>query len=194
MTVKLRNVTKWKLLPIGDVLYLAKPEPRLIRLEVNCVGETRVDVVVEETHVFLWAGQGLQTIEFAVPGPCALIFTSESEVFYATDDSGDAGVVDMEETPFTSIMNRRVRNPQMELMMFKMEQNINRRLDQQREEYEAQLARLGHDPDTGEVNDDDDEEVSPNPDGGSAGTSPDGNPAPAAKKDEGKSDDDGTKP
>lgn len=191
MTVKLRNVTKWKLLPIGEVLSLPKPEPRVIRLEVNCVAETRVDVLVDETLVFLWAGQGLQTIEFAVPGPCEVIFTSEAEVFYATDDSGDAGVVDMEETPFTSIMNRRVRNPQMELMMFKMEQNINRRLDQQREEYEAQLARLGHNPDTGEVLDE--PEVSENAAGGSERAAAAGDTAPADEKDEGKSDDDGTK-
>lgn len=192
MTVKLRNVTKWKLLPIGEVLSLPKREPRLIRLEVNCVADTRVDVVLDETCVFLWAGQGLQTIEFAVPGPCEVVFTSEAEVFYSTDDSGEAGVVDMEETPFTSIMNRRVRNPQIELMMFKMQQNIERRLDQQRDEYQAQLARLGHNPDTGEVNDE--PEVPENPAGGSERTPAAGDTAPASKKDEGKPDDAGTKP
>lgn len=191
MTVKLRNVTKWKLLSAGGVLSLPKDEPRLIRLEVNCVGDTRIDVISGDAVIFLWAGQGLETIEFAVPGPCEVVFTSEAEVFYATDDSGEAGVSDMEETPFTTIMSRRVRNPQMELMMFKMQQNIERRLDQQRAEYDAQIARLGHDPDTGEVNDD--TEIAPNPDEGSGRTAKAGDTPPTPEKDEGKPDNGGAK-
>lgn len=191
MTIKLKDITKWVKLPMGQILALAHDAPRKVALEVNCAAETRIDVVHGESITFLAVVHGYAAIEFGVPGPVELVFTSEDDVFYATDDGGMIGFEYPEESSFTTIMNRRSRNPELERMMWKLESRMYARIASQEEE----LARLRGEvrtvnSETGEVDDGEDDTDGGTGTGG--GTPPSGTGDEAAAPAKGKAPDAGT--
>lgn len=155
MTIKVRDITKWAKLPAGFAINCVGEGLRRVKLEVNCETATRFDVVQGEEMTFLAAVDGLKTIEFVVDGPCEVAADTEGEVWFFTQDGEVTAIDDPEATTFTKIAGRRSRNPELELMMFKAEQRMNARLESQRAEFEAYMAKVGkHDPETGEVIDD----------------------------------------
>lgn len=166
MVIRLHNVSKWARLD-GGILPFVGIQHRKIRIDVNCETDTRFDIVIpgegEEADklIMLAAGVvGLETLDFTAPADCALHASSEGEVWYFTNEGDDQSVPAVEDEIFTTIANRRARNPQLEMMMFKQEQNINRRLKAQAAEFQAMIDAIGvqHDTVTGEVFDDDDAE------------------------------------
>ena len=160
MVIKIHNVTKWSELKPGEALTLRGQEgqPRKVRVELNCVAPTRVDLVEGDGSVwFLGTVEGFEVVEFSTEAAEAqLVPTSEGEVWFFTND-GDQIAVDrsMEAESFTKVMQRRVRNPQLEAIEWKMRQNMERRFAQQAAELEAlraaQAKLAGADPVTGEV-------------------------------------------
>lgn len=161
MVVRLHNVNKWQRLSPGEVLSLPGPldQPRKVRLEVNCVEPTRFDVVSgpagAEEHFFLAVVTGYQVLEFSVPGDVKVVPTTDGEVWFFTNDGDSIASKNVQAVPFTKIASRRTRNPDLELMMFKMEQNQKRREAALRAEMQALMAaRTPHDLETGEVDDD----------------------------------------
>lgn len=128
---------------------------RTIRLEVNCPERTRVDVAFEDgTEMFLANVDGYEKIEFTGSGAVVVGFKGKGYVWFFTDDGRAVTVPPSEGAKsFTKLMNRRARNMEVELMMFKMEQNINRRIAALTAEYEARLDNLSvgeFDDETGE--------------------------------------------
>lgn len=167
MVVRIHNVGKWSQLKPGALIELTKTMGRRVRLQVNCEVPTRFDVIEGERGTFLAVVEGLETIEFTA-GADAYIGASPStdsgEVWYFTNDGDQVAADRPEAVSFTKIASRRTRNPELEHMMFKMEQNMNRRiaaLAQEMAQYQAP-----HDPETGEVTD----EVSVGPVDGNPGT------------------------
>lgn len=141
MVLKVHNVTKWRVLEPGQVLTLtgADGEARKVRVELNCVEVTRVDWVAADGRVwFLGIVHGYEVVEFTTyDGDSQLVFTTEGDVWYFTNDGDQVGVDrSMESESFATVMQRRARNPQLELMLWKMNQNIERRLAQQAAEIE----------------------------------------------------------
>lgn len=171
MVVRVHNVTKWQELPSGEVLALVGVERRKIRLELNCPEPTRFDLVWKppaaqsEDSVFLGVCDGLDVIEFSAPaGECKVVPTSESEVWFFTNEGDQIAVPRPETATFTKVATRRTRNHELELMMHRLEQNMARRLGLQAAEIERELLRrqeaaraAGADPETGEVNERPDE-------------------------------------
>lgn len=155
MVVRIHNIGKWSALKPGQILQLAGEHARKIRLEVNCVAPTRVDVIEGGKPTFLAVVQGYEVIEFVAGGEAHVAFTSDDETWYFTNDGDQIAAERPEAVSFTTIANRRARNPELERMMFKMEQNINRRLNHLAAENEelrkARDAATPHDPETGEV-------------------------------------------
>lgn len=127
MVIKLHNTDKWELLETGKVLAFKGNVPRLVRVEFNCVAPTRIDLKEAERGTFLAVVQGHEVIEFTCSGDAELIATSDDEVWFHTD-YGDGLAFESFAESFTKLANRRVRNPDLELMMFKAEQRINARL------------------------------------------------------------------
>lgn len=157
MTIKVRDITKWAKLPAGFAINCMGEGLRRVKLEVNCETATRFDVVQGDEMTFLAAVDGLKTIEFVVDGPCEVAADTEGEVWFFTQDGEVTAIEDEGAKTFTKIAGRRSRNPELELMMFKAEQRMNARLESQRAEMEAYLAKVGkHDPETGEVIDEQD--------------------------------------
>lgn len=132
------NIDKWHPLEKGECLEFEKKGKRRVRLQVNspapvCFFLSRPG----EKPVFLAKTDGLDTIVFSVEGEFSVapdafcqIYTAEREKIHAT------GIGEK----FTKIMERKPRNREFELMQFNMMKNVNRRLEQQRAEYEALLA------------------------------------------------------
>lgn len=192
MVVRIHNVSKWLTVPAGEILYLKGDGPRRVRIELNAAAPCRADVVVldqaqRETKTLLGVFQGLETYEFWVDGTAHLILTTDEDVAYFTNDGGQIAEDRPELVSFTSIMNRRARNPQQELMMFKMQQNINRRLDAlaaENERLRADIEKVPpHDPETGEIKDG---EIGAAASAGTAGEAPSGDAAAASAPDKGE--------
>lgn len=163
MVVRIQNIGKWAALAPGDILPLLGEGLRKVRLEVNCPAPTRFDVVEningENKLTFLAVVVGHETLEFSVTGAEAHIApTSDSEVWFFTNDGDDVSFEVPGAVSFTKVMNRRTRNPAQEMMMFKMEQNMLRRMELQAAEIAelrqvAEARAAGANTETGELED-----------------------------------------
>jgi hypothetical protein len=151
MVVRVHNLRKWQRIAAGSMLVLSGAHARKIRLEVNSPGDCRADLIMGDKHVFLAAFRGMEVIEFTGEGDVSLMFSGPDEVWYFTAD-GQVISYDAAAQSFTKPMSRKSRNPDLERMMFKLEQNARRREAQQADEFRAMLAARGpHNPETGEV-------------------------------------------
>lgn len=131
MVVRLHNINKWAVLPPGAALALAGTDLHRVRVDFNCSRPTDIRLVEGEGDkmnvVFLANIVGLEAVEFVAAPGAHIVADSEGDVFYFTDE-GTKDSHAIEQVSFTGLMTRRARNPQQELMMFKMQQNINARL------------------------------------------------------------------
>lgn len=169
--MRLHNLSKWAQLPPTDGLRLGASDTRQVRLDVNTTLPTRIDAVVGGQGTFLAIVDGYQTLEFTIEGDAELMFSpshEDGEVWYFTNEGGDQPFEVPDVIPFVSIMNRRARNHALEEMMFRANQNIERRLAHLDAEYAELKSQLGYDPDTGIPNDDD-TEVTDDDTGGTEG-------------------------
>ena len=144
---RLFNLDKWQVMPEGRALKFDTDRPRVIRLDVNSSGPTNLYVMwrgqVDEEHAeatFLAHVHGRDVIEFHTPGAFALVCDGEPCSVYSVD--GDVWtLVDPAPEIFTRIHERRVRNPDLELIVAKMQQNMERRLAIQADELRAVIER-----------------------------------------------------
>lgn len=163
MAIKLHNLSKWAPIAAGTLLELAGEFTRPIRLHVNAPGDTLAHLVIKvrnpegdyvERRVFLAAFSGLQILEFTATGTVQVAFSGPDEVWYFTDDGDQIAYIRPDTPVFTKMMERRVRNPDLERMMWKLEQNARRRESMMRAEFEARIAATpGVNTETGEVDD-----------------------------------------
>lgn len=155
MVIRINNIGKWTELAVDKVLDLAGEGQRKVRVELNCEAPTRLDVWQGVDKTLLAVVEGYQVVEFSIDGEAELAATSEGEVWYFTNHGDDLSVERPDEKSITTIMSRRARNPQQELMMFKLQQNVNKRMDAlaaEADELRAALAAATpHDAETGEV-------------------------------------------
>lgn len=147
MVVRIHNLSKWLALQPGEMLELKGQDKRRVTLEVNCPALTRFDVVIGDVPTFLAVVQGWETLQFSAPAECFLVATSDDEVWYFTNDGDQIAAQRPEAVTFTKIANRRTRNPDLERMMFKMEQNALRREAALRDEIDAMRAAQAEEED-----------------------------------------------
>ena len=146
MAIKLYSIERWKALAAGAAVQFEKPAEaaRRVRLNVNVAAPTVFHIEDADGPRLLAAvPAGLETIEFSAAGKFA-VFAAEGsgEVHYQVADEEPTAHRVVNPVVFTKLAQRRRRNPELEEMMFRMEQNINRRMESQRVEYEAALARM----------------------------------------------------
>lgn len=164
--VRVHNVTKWARLPKGEELEIVGDALRRVRLEVNSPERAKAYLVREDAPpVFLAVSEGLGVIEFSTPAEKVRVqFVSDEPVWYYTAEGDQIAVARPESPSFVRVASRRERNHELEQMMFKMEQNMNRRIALQFEDLERARAQLeayrasqavaaGADEETGEVSD-----------------------------------------
>lgn len=138
---RLTNVDKWFILESGKTLNFENPLPRKVRLEVNAEGDARlyyVDGNGETT--FLALVRGRDVIEFYNHGEFG-VMADGVDVWLYTIDGEDVSFEIPEAETFTKLVERRTRNPEVEMMQYMMKQNMQAMLDAQRSEMEQLLNR-----------------------------------------------------
>lgn len=151
MVKRIQNLSKWNVLASGEALQLEGDHRRKIRVELNAPMRTRVDVIAEGLTVFLGVIEGLDVVEFTADGVVQLVFSplneaELSEVWYFTSDGDQYARSTVNPVTFLELpLGGVVRNPQVEMMIFKQQQN-NLRLQAQvakdRVALEARFAEL----------------------------------------------------
>lgn len=123
----LGDLARWRLLDKKGIEF-AREEPRKVRLELFGSGEALVSVEQGKRSFPLGLIDGYTVVSFWVPGRYRIWaegvcygYTPEMETL-ATEIPGAV--------TFTRIVERRQRNPELELMMSKMTANLERRIQQ----------------------------------------------------------------
>lgn len=129
------NVDKWTLVEQGQSLAFSNIRPRNVRLDVNAPQETEIWYVCQNTGeaLFLALVKGRDVLEFGCVGPFELTVKG-GFVMVFTNDGDDISLAPTAEQAFVKVMERRRRNPELEHIAYVMEQNLNRRLEQQANE------------------------------------------------------------
>lgn len=133
------NLDKWRVVAEGEMISFSGDRPRTVRLEVNC--EDRTKFYVEEhgfEPAFLAVVEGRDALEFSANGPFDLLVMGGTAAVY-TADGDDWSVSEVDGETFTRIVERKVRNPELELMMYQAQQNAEARFAAQSEELERRL-------------------------------------------------------
>ncbi|MBS0259542.1 MAG: hypothetical protein JSR13_17665 [Proteobacteria bacterium] len=146
MVVKLNSLSRWSSLGSKQAIVFDGSDiaERRVRIDFNLEAATAffiVDRDGEETFLCaLPAGQ--ETVEFSAAGKFSVYAEAGSgAVHYISADLEPTFSEVVDPVIFTKIANRRHRNPELEEMMFRMNQNLERRLAQQADEFEAAFAR-----------------------------------------------------
>lgn len=149
---------------------------RKLTFKVNCVAETRLDLVEldrdDARTTFLWAGRGMEEVEVYAEGYAEVVVTSAEDVFFHTTERSGIAHKDEEAGTFTKIANRRARNPELDAIMLRAEINMNRRLARLEMEMERKYGGAGKriNMETGEVTDERAQESADDTGGAGGGT------------------------
>lgn len=145
MLIKLNSIDRWKELESGGQINFVGEEgvERRVRLHLNCEAETSFYLEDQNGPRFLTGcGMGVTTLEFGAMGKFAVYpHEGASTVQYQTAEDEPTFATIVDPVIFTKIANRRHRNPELEEIVFRMNQNIERRLSAQAQEFEAALER-----------------------------------------------------
>ena len=127
----LKDINKFILAEPGSALSLVDGEfPREVRLEINAEETVRLAVRSEskpELLRFLTDVRGRDTVVFTLDEPGEVGWTSDGQVWLWTVELEAAAVISDAES-FTKIAERRPRNPDMERVARKMQENADRRM------------------------------------------------------------------
>lgn len=143
MGIKLKNLDKWRAILDGEVVSLgggSQLDARLIKLEVNAPYETRLYIGTGDDQRFLAVVDGYDTVEFYEIGEVDIHADGPFHLYTAEFEQLSVEIPDAES--FTTIVERRHRNPELEYIAGKMQQNMERRLAIAARDTELLLQRL----------------------------------------------------
>lgn len=165
------NLDKWRYLAQGEVIRFTSDRPRTVRLEVNAEDKCKFFVAEgAEDPVFLAVVEGRDALEFSAQGEFDLLVTGGSAAIY-TADGDDWSVAEVDGATFTKIVERRMRNPELEYMMFVQNQNMEKRLAQQADELQRRFEASAAERDARRVPEPVAQLAAPVAEGGGAATS-----------------------
>lgn len=120
----------------------AEERDRKIRLDVNAAGEATlyyVDGDGETTLLGLVCGRDV--LEFQTHGGAFSIAIEDADCWVFTIDGEDVSFQVPEAVTFTRLVERRQRNPEVEMMQYMMNRNMQILLESQRDELEQMFNR-----------------------------------------------------
>lgn len=135
---RILNMNAWRMLGDGEALAFTGENPRQVRLEVNAPDVARLYVGIGNESMFLARVSGRDVIEFSVDTKFDLIVMGGECAVY-TADGQEWAVKSVDNQTFTRIVERRQRNPELELMMLQATRNMEKRAALQMEEMERRL-------------------------------------------------------
>lgn len=142
---RLFNVSKWRRLVEGGSMKFDIPRARVVRLELNSRAEVGLYLLDMETGeaLFLSRSVGRDTVEFHCGGSFNLV--SDGEIFIYTADGEQIHHEVVDPVIFTRITERRQINPEILAIQRMMNLNIERRLAEQRNEFNDRIRQLQRD-------------------------------------------------
>lgn len=144
MALKLNNISDWSAVEAGESVMLPGGRHRKVRLDVNTASRTHITLTTEQGEIcFLGVVDGLETLEFAAEGNLRLDFVNSDDeaTWIYTADGQQVAVYAADQMPYTKPHQRRARNPEIEHLAMKMEQNMLRNMRVMQEDLERRLAR-----------------------------------------------------
>lgn len=131
---RIYDVNRWARVTAGAALPFPGLHERKVRLEVNSPAEVSLWYVDRNPEAngevyFLALVKGRDEVSFQAHGQYDLMVDGGDCFVYTDDGDNIAIAVDAPES-FVKIMERRVRNPELELIAAKMSENMDRRLRQ----------------------------------------------------------------
>lgn len=130
--IKIRKFNEWVALKEGDGLKLPSDKMRTVRLELNAPGETNLAVKQDGKWTYLCTFQGNEILELGWSGDLEL--KADGPIWYYTPERDKRHITVENPVVFTRILNRRKRNPEMEALMYKLQENMQSRMDAQIQE------------------------------------------------------------
>lgn len=139
---RILNLYDWRHLPVDNAASIVTDieHARAVKIKVNAPAPMALFIAQDdiEDELFLAHVVGLDEIEVHLQGSFKLIARG-GDVWYDTLDGQNPAVEPFDPTSFTSIVERRERNPELEMMEYVMMQNYQKRMDALLEAKEAQL-------------------------------------------------------
>lgn len=144
--IKLNSLSRWNRLSPdqGAVFPGVKEQERLVRINLNCEAVTSLSIVhdADRDQFLCTVEPGVHVVEFYTAGTFRLVADAVgAAVLYQSADLEPTFAEVVDPKIFTKIANRRHRNPELEEIMFRMTQNVERRLAAQASEMEAAFER-----------------------------------------------------
>ena len=144
---RIQNITDWKCVEHGGALNLKGGVHRRIRLDVNAPGAVVLNYVTGDGEVtFLARVLGRDVIELWAGHDEFAIVVDGGECWFQSVDGEDFSFSIPDAETITRIVTRRPRNHELELMNYTMQQNMERRYAQMREDMEREWARRAEAP------------------------------------------------
>lgn len=130
----LADLSKWRRLNDAGIEF-GNDKPRKVRLELLAAEPTRLGVIAKGLPQFkggmhIGTILGYEVISFQIDGPFKLVADGEGCFVWTPELEGMIAHTIPDAVTFTTMMNRRERNPQLELMMHKLNANVERRMRQ----------------------------------------------------------------
>lgn len=147
MTIKLYSLARWsRLNPRSAVVFDGlEDHERRVRIELNVEAETRFYIEDTQGNVMFLCTvpPGIETVEFNTSGTFSLFPAEGSgEVYYQSADLEPTHIEIVDPETFTTIAERRQRNPELEEILYRTQLNMERRLAQQAAEMELMMQRM----------------------------------------------------
>ena len=139
---RLHNIEKWFQVAAGKAVnFGGSTEPRFVRLDVNSEGPARLFYADGDGDMrFLASVDGRDVVEFRSTGEFS-ITVDGSDVWMYTIDGEDISFKIPDAVKLTKLIERRPRDPALELMQYQMKRNMDARMQQIQDEMERKLAR-----------------------------------------------------
>lgn len=134
---RLHNINKWFEVGMGKSIHFGNPNPRPVRLDVNAPVATALYYVDGNGEMtFLARVEGRDVIEFTTYGEFSISVDDDKLVSIYTIDGEDLSFRIPDAVKLTKLAERRARNPEIEMMQYQMNRNIQERLNAVRDEME----------------------------------------------------------
>ena len=139
---RLYNIKKWTHVKAGGAMNFAEERERKIRLDVNSAGQAALFYVDGDGEAtLLGLVNGRDVLEFQTHGGAFSIAIEDADCWVFTIDGEDVSFQLPEAVTFTRLVERRQRNPEVEMMQYMMNRNTQILLESQRDELEQLFNR-----------------------------------------------------
>lgn len=154
MVVKLNSLARWSSLDRTNRIRFTGDDAgeRMVRIQFNLESVTSFYIGRDEMDADLLCtiGPGVEIVEFSAAGDFYVFAEKDAGmVKYQSADLEPTFSEVVDPVIFTKIANRRHRNPELEEMMYRMQENMERRLEQQAHEFDAALQRRRQEEENG---------------------------------------------